>query len=717
MINRLTKKRLLRKGKIVKSIVICYSIMLFAMCAINIAFYYVVKNKLAEKEIYAGEEYLSSLGMIMDQKLTEVHNLSYSFLTNSDNVIRMKDIENITNQYRIGVELNHLMISSAIADKVFLYNHNKELVCSEEGVFNKSSYMQEAYGWSEQATQNLNEALSENKGYVIFAPTEFYDKEKTDISMIIATSVIDDNQARLIITVNKDRYRNLVLTGSNKGEVYIINDNGGILFSTDTTDRSGIIGTVLGSRMKRGRISEDDNIVLWCNSNCFRGTYIRLVSEKIIYQPIRSISICLILECILLMLIGISAAPALFRISYMPIYNIVSYFRGMLGDSAEEEITDEYNYIISGLGDLESRMKENSAGILLYDYIHNGIYREELEDIFKYDYFSVAVIRLRSKRQVSAFVERIKKNSADMKCLVLDRYKYVVIMNSADEDMNECKEEIRHMINEVENAVNERVLVSISDTLTGVEKINILCRRAGVACDNGILSGIGNIFEYNADSDMSLGKLYFPDDVESVFINALKNGEMETISRYIDEIFEKNSRISMYLFEILKTRLLNIYFKVGMIQCGTVDYDNDFFEYEYEPDEIRKEFVSMFARLAISGMKNTEAMSKTQMQMIDYVNDNYSNDIFNIYMVAEYLNLSVPYTSKLFKQTTGQTFKEYLITKRVDEAKKLLLETNYSVKEVSEMIGAGTYNSFVRMFKNKVGISPGQYREKRTDSE
>lgn len=709
MINRLTG--LFKKGSIIKKIILCYCVVLLSMCATNIVFYCVVKNMLTERELSNGEEYLRSLSVIMDQKLTEVHNLSYSFLTNGDNIMRMNDIESIQNQYRLGIELNHLMISSAIADKVFLYNQNKALVCSDEGVFRQSSFMCEAYGWSADALQNLNNALAKNKGYVIFAPSEFLeDSDGGDITMIIATSEIDDNSSRLIITVNDSSYRKLVSNGSgNDGEVYIINETGGILFATSKmTDRSKIITSVVESRRKRGNMNAEDNFVLWCNSDCFPGTYIRLVPEKAVSRVVRGISICLVAECILLMLIGIAALPALVKISYMPIYNILSYFRSLFGDTSE--VTNEYTYIISGLGALNSKIKANNESMLLYDYLHNGCYHEEIADMFTKEYFAVAVVKMRSAGLVSAFDKYMASYTENVKCLAMSKYKYAVIMSMDTDDTNEYQRFLGDIMSTVSNAGGERILAAMSDSLSGVEKINLLYRRAEVACDNGTLDSIGTVFVYNADSGSMQGQLYFPDGVEEHLIDAVKNGDRDSVLQHLDELFKRNSRISLYLFEILKTRLLNLYFKVGMMRSEPVDYDNDVLEREYEPDKIREEFVKMFDKLINEGSKSTEPLSKTQKLLIDYVNSNYSSSALNIDMLAAYLNLSVPYTSKLFKQTTGQTFKEYLTNKRVDEAKNLMSTTTYSIKEISEMVGAGTYNSFVRMFKNKVGISPGQYR-------
>ena len=709
MISRLTG--VFKKGSIIRKIILCYGVVLLLMCATGVIFCCAVKNVLTARELSGGEEYLRSLSMLMDRRLTEVHNLSYSFLTNGDNINRMNNTENVGNRYRLGIELNHLLISAEIADKVFLYNKNKPLVCSDEGVFRQNTFMCEAYGWSEDAMQKLNNALAKNRDYVIFAPSDFLgDADSGDITMIIATGVGNDNSTRLIITVNDVNYRRLLPGGSRiNGELYIIDKAGGILFRQNAdADGKDVVSAVAGSRQKNGNIRAGDNFVLWCGSNFFQGTYIRVLPVRNVNGIVRGISISLVAACVLLMLIGIAALPALLKIAYMPIYNILSYFRSLFGDTAE--VTNEYTYIVSGLDAISSQMRANNDSMLLYDYLHNGYWHEEIDAMFGGKYFAAAVVRARSAELAAAFETYMKAHGGDVKYFAMNKQRYAVIMSMDTEDMSGCKSYLAQMLREVVAAAGDRLVAAVSDALAGAEKLNLLYRRAELACNNAAVSDIGELIEYNNAAEPMQGQLYFSDSMENYLICAVKNGQRESVQQYLDELFEKNAGISLYLLEILKMRLLNLYFKTGMLLSKPVDYRNDLLECEYDPGEIKREFAAMLDALTEAEPKDGEALSRTQKLMVEYIDTNYSSAAINIDMLAEYLNLSVPYTSKLFKQTTGQTFKEYLINKRVEEAKRLMSETTYSIKEISELVGAGTYNSFVRMFKNKVGISPGQYR-------
>lgn len=63
-----------------------------------------------------------------------------------------------------------------------------------------------------------------------------------------------------------------------------------------------------------------------------------------------------------------------------------------------------------------------------------------------------------------------------------------------------------------------------------------------------------------------------------------------------------------------------------------------------------------------------------------------------------------------FTEIVGIPFKDYLILCRMTEARRLLLTTTDSVEHIAGAVGYTNVNNFIRMFKNREGITPLQYR-------
>ena len=69
------------------------------------------------------------------------------------------------------------------------------------------------------------------------------------------------------------------------------------------------------------------------------------------------------------------------------------------------------------------------------------------------------------------------------------------------------------------------------------------------------------------------------------------------------------------------------------------------------------------------------------------------------------------YCDTVFKKDTGRSIIDHLIERRIDEAKKLLLSPDLSLTKISELCGFADYNYFCRVFKKRVGATPGAYRK------
>lgn len=96
----------------------------------------------------------------------------------------------------------------------------------------------------------------------------------------------------------------------------------------------------------------------------------------------------------------------------------------------------------------------------------------------------------------------------------------------------------------------------------------------------------------------------------------------------------------------------------------------------------------------------------------EYLESHYTEDI-SLEDLAEQVNMSPQYFSKLIKKTTGFNFIDWLSMLRVKKAKELLTNTSLTVKEVCFMVGYKDPNYFSRIFKKRIGITPSDFVKSR----
>lgn len=94
---------------------------------------------------------------------------------------------------------------------------------------------------------------------------------------------------------------------------------------------------------------------------------------------------------------------------------------------------------------------------------------------------------------------------------------------------------------------------------------------------------------------------------------------------------------------------------------------------------------------------------------MEYINTHYREEL-SLDDVAEFAGFSRYYFSRSFRKQTGYTFKDYLCQKRVQVAMDLLIRSNSPMKDVAAESGFGSVATFNRVFREKKGCTPTQYR-------
>ena len=95
-------------------------------------------------------------------------------------------------------------------------------------------------------------------------------------------------------------------------------------------------------------------------------------------------------------------------------------------------------------------------------------------------------------------------------------------------------------------------------------------------------------------------------------------------------------------------------------------------------------------------------------QVKDYIRSSYMREI-SVEQIAESLNLDRRYLSRLFKEKTGQTMQGYLVSVRMEEARRFLSEGR-GVAETATLCGYNDAFNFSKMFKRTYGVSPAKWK-------
>jgi YesN/AraC family two-component response regulator len=96
---------------------------------------------------------------------------------------------------------------------------------------------------------------------------------------------------------------------------------------------------------------------------------------------------------------------------------------------------------------------------------------------------------------------------------------------------------------------------------------------------------------------------------------------------------------------------------------------------------------------------------------LSYITQNFFRMDFSQTLLADALNVTPTYLSRVIKAVTGRNMVDILNEIRIEKAKELLMDQDRSLSSIAEAVGIGSVKSLIRVFKQHTGMTPGRMRE------
>ena len=110
-----------------------------------------------------------------------------------------------------------------------------------------------------------------------------------------------------------------------------------------------------------------------------------------------------------------------------------------------------------------------------------------------------------------------------------------------------------------------------------------------------------------------------------------------------------------------------------------------------------------------TNIKESYISSGNLQKIIEYINSNYKNEINNSEL-ANIAGYHEYYLNRLFSKHIGMSMHKYILNLRISEAKRLLLNSDIPISEISTQIGFHSHAHFATYFKKETSMSPLEFR-------
>ncbi len=258
-------------------------------------------------------------------------------------------------------------------------------------------------------------------------------------------------------------------------------------------------------------------------------------------------------------------------------------------------------------------------------------------------------------------------------------------------------------------------VIGIGSCRSDIQMLSAAYDEAKQASKYRIFKTQTSVVEY-AEIKNSHDFCYFPAEIESKLVQALENGNAQQCRTLLSAAVEQNLKNKMINANSLSRLIYGLCF-TALHVCSKHDID---MKLEFNKIGVLLETSTEAALdyLVTFYEKTCELIRhKTQLrteekpdQLRAYVDQNLTNPALSLSMVAEAFHLQPSNMSKLFKNQYQMRFIDYVSNRRIELAKKLLMENKLDVAAIARSVGYDSDVTFRRVFKKITGISPTQYR-------
>ncbi|MNI28810.1 HTH-type transcriptional regulator YesS [compost metagenome] len=209
--------------------------------------------------------------------------------------------------------------------------------------------------------------------------------------------------------------------------------------------------------------------------------------------------------------------------------------------------------------------------------------------------------------------------------------------------------------------------------------------------------------------------IWYPSEPLLRLTNAIKQGDAALAQEMLDQLksMMTDKKLSLIMEKLICYEIVNTLLRtVNDLNLKLPNQEFNMLSAMGNWDDLVTSIGKLIQWVCETVYKNKKLhKDETIQQIITTIQQNYMEYDMSLEKIASEFNLSMYSLSKVFKEEMGVGFKDYLIQLRMKEAKRLLLQGNESVKEITQKMGYANVSHFIRSFKSIEGVTPAQYRQ------
>lgn len=209
------------------------------------------------------------------------------------------------------------------------------------------------------------------------------------------------------------------------------------------------------------------------------------------------------------------------------------------------------------------------------------------------------------------------------------------------------------------------------------------------------------------------------------FYYAVKSGDVERVKELCKTEFAEKSGLGKLSEDPLQSMKYHFAITAAMLARYGIDAGmehesaygmSDLYIQKCDRSNTLSELSKLHREMSLDFVKRTSELRKNRIiskQVILCVNYIYENlhQKITVSDLARHTGLNPSYLSRLFKNETGVSVTEYVITKKITAAKSMLKYTDHPISVIAETLAFSSQSHFTKTFRALERITPKKYRD------
>ena len=322
---------------------------------------------------------------------------------------------------------------------------------------------------------------------------------------------------------------------------------------------------------------------------------------------------------------------------------------------------------------------------------------------------------------VQSFLEKqFSLEGASARVVLYGDMAALLVRLSGEERLYPLLEELERLSRLSQSYLGLRLTTGVGLPCRGPEELDRSAEGARSALDYRVLAGGGRVIYIGDLEPQSAAAPSFEEEDQRELSAAVKLGTPEQVEEVVQGLIKRLSRAGLSLSKCDLFLLEVVTCLVRLTRSGALAVEEVFGERftgavsvaDFSSlEELGNWLGERCQRLHdLLGRRRSDSAWQMVERAKDYIAGHYTDEQLSVEALCSHIHLSPTYFSTLFKREVGMSFTAYVTKVRMEEAARLLRETDEKTYRVAEAAGYSDPNYFSYVFKRHHGVSPSKFR-------